>query len=55
MGENKDLKISYKNYDMVIEEEAHVSSKDLLRFAQTDLMLYGKRHTKIHTVVMTKT
>ncbi len=109
MEENEELKISYKNYDMVIkdaltlfenktldflgldlpkiisvedselykietknnfidlifmledgtllhiEEEAHVSSKDLLRFAQTDLMIYGKKHTKIHTVVITKT
>lgn len=37
-----------------IEEEAHVSSKDLLRFAQTDLMLYSKKHSKIRTVVLTK-
>lgn len=108
MEENEELKISYKNYDMVIkdaltlfenktldflgldlpkiisvedselykietknnfidlifmledgtllhiEEEAHVSSKDLLRFAQTDLMLYSKKHSKIRTVVLTK-
>lgn len=109
MNENEELKISYKNYDMVIkealtlfenktldflgldlpkiisvedtelykietknnfidlnfmledgtllhiEEETHVSLKDLLRFAQTDLMMYGKKHRKIHTVVLTKT
>ena len=35
-----------------LEEEIHVSEEDLLRFAQTDLVLYGSKRSVIHTVVV---
>jgi hypothetical protein len=37
-----------------IEEEISISEEDLIRFAQTDLMMYGKKKREIHTVVLTK-
>ncbi len=35
-----------------LEEEAGVSVSDLLRFAQTDLMLYHEKRQTIHTVIL---
>ncbi len=35
-----------------LEEEIHISENDLIRFAETDLLLYDSRKTKIHTVVL---
>ncbi len=35
-----------------LEEEAGVSLEDLLRFAQTDLMLYHEKRQIIHTVIL---
>ncbi len=35
-----------------LEEEATISLEDMLRFAQTDLMLYNEKKQPIHTVIL---